>query len=125
MRSLLGVSIAAALALFACKSGGTDKTKPVDNPPATTQSFIVDLTGYDLSCATDADCEIVKDYPCETRCSCPQKPISKKSMARYQAAVAAIDCTKAPKDDQSIVCGECMSPLPSCNAGTCTTKNPP
>jgi len=126
--------VIALLALIgvACKSGGSKTdTPPVDKPPTgsnqppATPSFVVDLTGYDLTCTTDADCQIVKDYPCETRCSCAQKPISTKAMDRYKAAVAAIDCTKAPKDDETIVCGECMSPLPACVAGTCSTKNPP
>jgi hypothetical protein len=122
MRKLAVIALL-ALGLVACKSGGS-KT---DNPPVDTTkpaSFVVDLTGYDLTCATDADCEMVETTPCDTKCSCPQYSISTKADDRYKAAVAAIDCTKAPTHDD-IVCGECMSPLPACVDAKCSTKNPP
>jgi hypothetical protein len=115
------------LLVVACKSGGSKKdTNPVDKPPVDKPppSFVVDLTGYDLTCAADADCVMVETSPCDTKCTCPQHSISTKAMDRYHAAVAAIDCTKAPTHDD-IVCGECMSPLPACVSGTCSTKNPP
>jgi hypothetical protein len=77
----------------------------------------IDLSGYDRSCTTDADCVVVHNQPC-AKCGCGSDPINAKEVERFREAIAAVKC---PPYDlwPDIVCGDCMSPTPVCDGGQC------
>ncbi|MGH7294291.1 MAG: hypothetical protein ACRELB_05135 [Polyangiaceae bacterium] len=88
--------------------------------PPTSQSSpnggrIVDVGGYDRSCASKSDCVVVKAAPCD-KCACASTPIAKKEGVRFRAAASAIDCTGM---NDTRRCGECRGAVADCVAGRC------
>jgi hypothetical protein len=79
----------------------------------------IDVSGYDRTCTSDADCIVVHTQPC-AKCGCGQHPIAASERERFQAAIGAVKCP--PYDPwPDIDCGDCMSPTPVCAEGQCST----
>jgi hypothetical protein len=86
-----------------------------EQPPAP-----IDVSGYDRSCKSDADCMLVHTQPC-AKCGCASDPIAVRERERFSQAIAAVRC---PSHDPwpDIDCGACMEPDVHCDAGQCKTK---
>jgi hypothetical protein len=95
-------------------AAGSSTSAPAPAEPA--RPFTVDMSAFDRSCKTKADCSIVKADPCD-KCSCGAAPIARSQSMKFETALGAIDCKKAPKDDRR--CGECRGNLPDCVDGKC------
>jgi hypothetical protein len=80
-------------------------------------SEVVDTSAYDKSCATAADCKIVKDDPCNP-CSCGDKPIASRELDRFLLAAGSIKCGKRAQ----VVCSECVRFAADCYGGKCVAK---
>jgi hypothetical protein len=80
-------------------------------------SEVVDTSGYDKTCATAADCAIVKDDPCN-RCSCGDKPIASRELDRFMLAAGSIRCGKRAE----VICSECLRFVADCHDGKCIAK---
>jgi hypothetical protein len=94
-----------SLAMLSC---GKQSDGVADKKPTPAQN--------DLSCATKADCRVVKESPCD-KCGCASKPVA----ARFETP--APDCTKAAADTR--VCGECRGFIADCVGGRCVATPEP
>lgn len=114
-----GLVVVSVAVMSACKG---QSEAPTPTPASAPSSFVVDAAGFDRTCKTKDDCQIVKVAPCD-KCACPATPIARAEAARFAAAAQTIDCTKAPKDTRR--CGECRGFVADCEAGRCIAKPEP
>jgi hypothetical protein len=78
----------------------------------------IDVSGYDRTCASDADCVVVHVQPC-AKCGCGQHPIAASEHEKFRAAIDAVKCP--PHDPwPDIDCGDCRAATPRCEQGQCT-----
>jgi hypothetical protein len=94
--------------------GGT--TADASAPPDSGACVYVDLSTYEQSCKTDADCtEITAGTLCPGNCFCGGSAINVSGDSRYGEQVASI---------QPGVCGCPAEGVPRCVGGTCTICGP-
>jgi hypothetical protein len=99
-----------------CKLGRCKVKKVKREPPPAA----IDISGYDRSCKSDADCILVQTQPC-AKCGCASDPLAASERERFNEAMAKVTCP--PYDPwPNIDCGSCMQPTVVCEAGQCTTK---
>jgi hypothetical protein len=99
-----------------CKRGRCEAKKVErEQPPAP-----IDVSGYDRSCKTDANCIVVHTQPC-AKCGCGNDPMAVRELKRFQEAMAAVKC---PPYDlwPDIDCGDCRDAIAWCDAGECKGK---
>lgn len=104
--------LACALMLWGCSKPPKHQAKPA---PAN-----IDLTGYDTSCKTAADCVLVDPNRCAI-CSCTSSPISAHEEARFNAAVGELRCPP-PDPNPDVACGGCPGFRPACVDGACKAE---
>jgi hypothetical protein len=97
-------------------SGSGSASAPPSVAPG---SLVVDASGFDHTCKVKADCKIVKADPCD-KCSCADKAIAARDVARFEKAQASIKCPSPSADKRR--CGECRGFLPACESGQCVAK---
>src|SRR5580704_16862607 len=90
-----------------------DAQMPPDSSPIDAGQYVdIDLSTYDRSCMTSADCiEITSGLICEGNCSCGGSAINQSGQSRYDEAI------------NSIVTGDCpcnFTGAPKCLQGECT-----
>ena len=125
VRSKLDLLLAAAAVVAVSVAGcGKPPEKVSDGHAAAPQASAttsepVSLDGLDRSCATDADCKIVDEWPCaKPGCRCPDKSIAAKDVATFAARAKAVTCGKP----DTRICSECRRNVAICDHGTCGSK---
>jgi hypothetical protein len=99
-----------------CKRGRCEAKQEKREPPPAP----IDVSDYDRTCKTDADCIVVHTQPC-AKCGCGDDPIAASEKQRFDEAIAAVKCP--PYDPwPDIQCGDCRDALPWCDAGQCKAK---
>ena len=106
--------------LLACTSSTPDQARGLGEPART--STRVDVSGYDASCQLDSDCATVWVEKCS--CSCNNHAIASKEQARFDAALAAIECPREDPESR-VKCDECPRLVTRCAEGTCVAELPP
>lgn len=99
-----------------CKRGRC-QAKKIERqaPPAP-----IDLSGYDRSCKSDADCVLVHSQPC-AKCGCASEPIAASEQLRFAQEIASFRCP--PYDPwPDVQCGSCMESTAYCDAGRCQAR---
>jgi hypothetical protein len=102
-----------------CQRGGCiGEKRPIEGSrtpdPSGGGGEVIDTSGYDRTCTTKADCQVVKDDPCNP-CSCGDKPIAVTQTSRFEADARAIECRRR----EPVVCGACRKNVPDCRDGKC------
>jgi hypothetical protein len=91
---------------------------PPPQPRDTRGPSLVDMSSFEVACASDADCTLVDRAPCN-RCGCADTPIAKKHAAAFAEAAAGMRCIGV----QIYPCGDCLLVEPHCADGVCTARS--
>ena len=78
----------------------------------------VDMSVYDLACATDADCTLVRPSHCGP-CGCTATPLAARDREAFRAALAEVRCPPPNEAMSGISCGGCPGYVAVCTAGRC------
>ena len=119
-----GSNGAAFTHLLMCSGGVWAEMEAAPPPPVAPRApQAVDLSAYDQTCRSNADCELVRAAPCG-RCGCTRDPIAVRERERFTAARDAIAC--APIDpstpEGTLNCGGCPGYEAWCEHGSCAAR---
>lgn len=111
-----GYVLAARCQAGACVAEKLPKTSAAWQNPLET----VSAAGFDRSCQTPADCQVMDELPCN-HCNCGSVAIAVKEVERWNQAAAAIRCGPQPK----LACNACRGFDATCEANVCGAKERP
>jgi hypothetical protein len=111
-----GYVLAARCTAGTCVAEKLPKTSAAWQNPVETVSAV----GFDRSCQTVDDCQVVDELPCN-HCNCGSVAIAVKELERWNQAAAAIRCGPQPK----LGCTSCNAYEATCEGGVCGAKQRP